>query len=61
MESIAAEEEAGPPSGYYDRWLSAMERLLLQRGLVTPEELERRTGWPYSVSNPGLRKPGDRS
>ena len=31
------------PSGYYNRWLSAMERLLLQRGLVTSEELDRRT------------------
>ena len=43
VESIAADEEAGTPSGYYNRWLSAMERLLLQRGLVTSEELDRRT------------------
>ena len=35
VESIAADEEAGTPSGYYNRWLRAMESLLLQRGLVT--------------------------
>ena len=44
IESIAAEEEAGAPSGYYNRWLRAMESLLLKRGLVTSAELERRTG-----------------
>ena len=43
VESIAADEEAGTPSGYYNRWLRAMESLLLQRGLVTSEELDRRT------------------
>lgn len=28
---------------YYEHWLAALERLLVERGLVTMEELERRT------------------
>ena len=33
----------GEPAGYYERWLRALERLSLDRGLVTPAELEART------------------
>jgi nitrile hydratase accessory protein len=40
---IAAAEGAGIPSGYYERWLAALETLVLARGLVTPAELDVRT------------------
>jgi nitrile hydratase accessory protein len=33
----------GPDAPYYESWLAALERVLVERGLVTPEELERRT------------------
>jgi nitrile hydratase accessory protein len=28
---------------YYEHWLAALERLLVERGVTTPEELDRRT------------------
>ncbi|MCH8826941.1 MAG: nitrile hydratase subunit beta, partial [Chloroflexi bacterium] len=28
---------------YYERWLASLERLVLDKGMLTPEELERRT------------------
>lgn len=38
------DEIAKAPDGeYYERWLAALERVLLERGLVTADELERRT------------------
>jgi nitrile hydratase accessory protein len=40
---ISSDEKAGTEAHYYDQWLRAMEGLLLQQGLVTSEELERRT------------------
>jgi nitrile hydratase accessory protein len=40
---IAAAEGAGITSGYYERWLAALEKLVLARGLVTPAELDART------------------
>ena len=40
---ISADEGAGVEGRYYDQWLRAMEGLLLERGFVTSEELERRT------------------
>ena len=43
VEKIAADEEASIQSSYYERWLGAMEELLLKRGLVTLEELDHRT------------------
>ena len=39
----AADERDGEPTGYYQRWLRALERLSLDRGLVTPAELDART------------------
>ena len=42
VEKISADEEASVQSSYYERWLGAMEELLLKRGLVTLEELDRR-------------------
>src|SRR5690606_17591417 len=43
VDQIAAAESAGEESGYYERWLATLERLLLEQGIVTPEELEQRT------------------
>ncbi|HLH71495.1 MAG TPA: nitrile hydratase accessory protein [Candidatus Dormibacteraeota bacterium] len=34
--------EGGPQPGYYEHWLAALERLVLERGLVDQEELEHR-------------------
>ena len=38
-----ADERHGGRTGYYERWLRALERLSLDRGLVTSAELEART------------------
>jgi nitrile hydratase accessory protein len=40
---IAAAERQGVPSNYYERWLAAIEKLALAKGLITPVELEKRT------------------
>jgi nitrile hydratase accessory protein len=40
---IATAEAAGATSGYYERWLASLETLLLERRLVTREELDART------------------
>ena len=40
---LVDEIAAAPEEPYYERWLAALERVLVERGLVTPEELERRT------------------
>ena len=39
----AADEQHGEPTGYYQRWLRALERLSLDRRLVTSAELDART------------------
>jgi cobaltochelatase CobN len=41
--SIAQAEARGEDSRYYERWLASFERLLADKGLVTPEELQDRT------------------
>ena len=40
---ISHAEAHGDGSRYYERWLASFERLLADKGLVTPEELEDRT------------------
>jgi cobaltochelatase CobN len=40
---IAAAEAHGDDSGYYERWLASFERLLLDSGVLTAEELDART------------------
>lgn len=40
---IASEGDQGGPETYYERWLAALERLLLERGLISAPELEART------------------
>jgi nitrile hydratase accessory protein len=41
--SIAAAESAGETSTYYERWLHSFESLLIERGLVSRDELDRWT------------------
>jgi nitrile hydratase accessory protein len=41
--TIAQSESRGEDSRYYERWLASFERLLADKGLVTPEELQDRT------------------
>lgn len=43
IEEIADAEAHGDTSSYYERWLAGFERLLLERGTITPEELDART------------------
>lgn len=40
---IAAAEEHQDDSGYYERWLASFERLLLDTGVLSAEELDART------------------
>lgn len=40
---IAAAEEHGDASGYYERWLASFERYLLEEGVVNAQELDART------------------
>ena len=40
---IAAAEEHGDDSGYYERWLASFERLLLDTEILSPDELDART------------------
>ncbi len=39
---IARAEAAGEGSSYYERWLAAFERLLVEQGMVDPAELDAR-------------------
>jgi nitrile hydratase accessory protein len=41
---IGAAEAGGADSTYYERWLASFEALVIARGLLTPEELDARTG-----------------
>lgn len=43
IEEIAEADLHCDDSGYYERWLGTFERLLMETGIVTPEELDRRT------------------
>ncbi|MEX1159112.1 MAG: nitrile hydratase accessory protein [Thermomicrobiales bacterium] len=40
---IAAAEEHGDDSNYYERWLASFERLLIETDIVTIDELDART------------------
>ena len=45
IDAVAASPEAGsedPTETYYRQWLAALERLVVEQGLVTTAELERR-------------------
>jgi nitrile hydratase accessory protein len=40
---ISSADQAGASSTYYERWLAAFEDLVVGRGLLSREELDRRT------------------
>ena len=40
---IARADRAGDPSSYYERWLAAFERLLLDKGMLARDDLDART------------------
>src|SRR4029079_16295514 len=40
VSEIAAAEEHGDDSGYYEHWLASFERLLLETKLISAEELD---------------------
>ena len=42
IEHIAMAENSGDLSTYYQRWLAALEELAVDKGLVSPKELEQR-------------------
>lgn len=42
-DEIAQAERTDASSTYYERWLASLERLVLDKGMFTPEELDRRT------------------
>ncbi len=41
--SIAVDESAGTTSSYYEQWLRSLEALLIDRGVVSPGELNAAT------------------
>lgn len=42
IDEIASAEQEGSESSYYERWLNALERLLIDKALLSPEELSER-------------------
>jgi nitrile hydratase accessory protein len=42
-ERLIAEIDVDQDGPYYERWLSALEKLIVARGFATPEELDVRT------------------
>lgn len=43
IDEIARAEACGAQTSYYERWLAALESVLVARGLLSPAELEART------------------
>lgn len=42
IEEIGEADRSGADSAYYERWLDAFEHLLVEKGLLTHEELDAR-------------------
>ncbi len=42
VDEIAHDDGDGAPTSYYQRWLATLEGLLVQQGVVTPQELAQR-------------------
>jgi nitrile hydratase accessory protein len=53
IDEIGEAEAGDADSSYYERWLAALERLLLARGVVSTPELDERTAGGV-VSTPEL-------
>ena len=43
VDEIAEAERDDSPSSYYERWLASTERLAIERGFITADELDART------------------
>ena len=43
VDEVAEAERGGLPSSYYERWLASIERLAVERGFITADELDART------------------
>ncbi len=43
VEEIAAIEKNTAGTAYYEQWLASLEKLAIERGFVTPEEMDTRT------------------
>ena len=43
IDEIARADARASPTGYYERWLAALESVLVGRGLLSEAELEART------------------
>jgi len=41
-------------ASYYERWLTAVASLMVEKGVVTREELERRAGGRFPLARPGV-------
>ena len=39
----AAAESQGTASSYYERWLETLEKLIVAKGLLSPQQIEKRT------------------
>lgn len=39
---VASADAAGEPGVYYEQWLAALEKLLVEKQVVSPEEIARR-------------------
>jgi nitrile hydratase beta subunit len=44
-------------ASYYERWLTALATRLVERGLVTPAELDARGGAPFPLASPARELP----
>ena len=55
IERIAPERYLRVP--YYERWLTALATRLVERGLLTPAELDARAGAPFPLASPAPALP----
>jgi len=55
---IARAEANGDPSTYYERWVTALERVVLARNLITPAELHAPAPRPVAISSTSPSIPG---
>ena len=53
VSTIRESEQNGDGRTYYEQWTSALERLALEKGLVTEEGLQGRAGWLEEESRHG--------
>ena len=42
-QEIVLTEHDGKSASYYEQWLASLEKLVFEKGLITPDELDART------------------